>query len=78
MGEISKYLTGKTGKHILSYFGIHKDYSFSLADINGYCLPSVPAPYLLLTKKSAIESHPLGHRHMSKAVSQDRPSRTFP
>lgn len=77
LGEVSKYLAGETGKHVLAYSGIYRDYPFSLADVNCRCPLSVPA-YLLPTKKSAAESHPLRHRHMSKAVSQERPPRTFP
>lgn len=76
LGEISKYLNGKMGKHILAYFGIHQDYSFSLADISCQCLPSIPAPSFFL-QKAAKDSHPLGHRHMSRAVTQDRPPRAF-
>lgn len=31
LGEVSKYLTGKTGKHILAYFGIHEEASIAIA-----------------------------------------------
>lgn len=46
LGEVSKYLTGKTGKHILAYFGIHEDYSLSLAGINCDCPASLLPTFL--------------------------------